>query len=210
MKRALAAVATAAIMLATAPQASANPCCSAGWHWFRRANPFTVTMLLSVTSGWQTPIAGAVADWSKSTKLNMVTTPGNSSLTARKNCAKTSGQVHVCNANYGNTGWAGLTEVTVDSRHHITQIRVRLNDATTPARYRRLVSCHEFGHSIGLAHNTRTSSCMKPGAGSRPHPDATDYAELAVIYRHLDTAMSQIGGSGGTRTIVIYDWIKPQ
>jgi len=210
MKRILSMAAVCAVLLSFAPQASASPCCYAGWHWFRKANPLTVTILLSVTSSWQTPISGAVADWSKSTKLNMVTTPGNSSLTARQNCSKTSAQVHVCDANYGNTGWAGLTEVTEDSRHHITEIRVRLNDAETPSRYRRLVACHEFGHSIGLAHNTRNSSCVKPGAGSRPHPDATDYAELAVIYRHLDTQLSQMAPSSGVRTIRIYDWVGQQ
>jgi len=206
MRRAFAVAAVAVVVLATAPQASASPCCYQGWHWRRSHNPFTVTLVLSLTSAWQTPIQAAATEWSKSDKFDMVTTPGNSSLSARKACAETSGEVHVCNANYGATGWAGLTEATLNGQH-IVRMRVRLNDAETPAVYRRLVSCHELGHSVGLGHNTRSTSCMKPGAGSRPHPDATDYAELDVIYHHLDSVAVP---AGTTRTVLIYDWVTPQ
>lgn len=185
--RRLAVAAITAVLLSFAPQASAAPCCAQGWHWRRAHNPFVINLVLSVTNAWQPQVNSAAAEWSTSDKFDMVSTPGSTSLRARRNCAMTSGAVHVCNANYGATGWAGLTEAAVRGGH-ILRMRVRLNDAETPMTYRRLVSCHELGHSAGLGHNSRNSSCMKPGAGSRPHPDATDYAELDVIYRHLDGA----------------------
>jgi predicted Zn-dependent protease len=204
MKRALAAAVAAVVMLAITPQASATPCCAIGWHWYRASTPFNVTVLMSVTSGWVKPVMGAAADWTASDVLNMTTAVGNTSRSARINCSYTGNYtVHICNANYGNTGWAGLTQAVVNSRHHIVKIRIRVNDATTPAAYRRLVSCHELGHSIGLGHNTRTSSCMRPGTGSRPHPDAIDFAELDRIYAHSDTAFASTEDLSGTRTITV-------
>jgi len=207
MKRLLAISLTAASILIFAPQAMAAPCCSIGWHWRRTANPFNVTLVLSITTAWQTPLNAAANEWStRSGKFDFVTTPGSTTRSARQNCAMTSGAVHVCNGHW-NAAWAGLTEARV-SGHHILAMRIRLNDAQTPARYRRLVSCHELGHSVGLAHNTRPSSCMRPGI-SRPHPDATDIAELNVIYRHLDGMSPTTADNSAVRTIRIA-WYAPQ
>jgi predicted Zn-dependent protease len=197
MKRLLAVAAVAAVLMSFSPQASAAPCCYEGWHWKRSHNPFTVTVLSSATNTWATPLARAAAEWSKSSKLNIRIVQGNKSSATRQACVETRGEVHFCNGNYGNTGWSGLTEATL-SGQHIVRIRIRVNDANTPAHFRRLISCHELGHSLGLAHNTRPTSCMRPGAGSTPHPDATDFAELNAIYRHLDRAASR---NTGTRTI---------
>ncbi len=203
MRRALAAAATAAIILALAPQASAAPCCSAGWHWKRSANPFVVTLLSSVQSQWVAPLTNAAAEWSQSDKFDMHIVQGSTSPATRNNCSETTGEVHVCNANYGATGWAGLTEMTLNGQH-IVKMRVRLNDFYTTARFRRLVACHELGHSVGLAHRTQSTSCMKPGEGSRKHPDGTDFAEIDRIYRHLDGAAPTTTNKTSTRTITSY------
>ena len=197
MKRYLAVAAVAAVLMSFAPQASAAPCCYQGWHWKRTHNPFTVTILSSVTSSWSVPLARAAAQWSRSSKFDMRIVAGAHGRATRQRCVETRGEVHVCNGNYGNVAWSGLTEATFVGQH-IVKMRIRLNDANTPARFHRLIACHELGHSVGLGHNNRATSCMRPGAGSDPHPDATDYAEINAIYRHLDRAASR---NTGTRTV---------
>ncbi len=209
MKRVLAVAAVAAIVMSFAPQASAAPCCYAGWHWRRAHNPFTITILSSVTSAWAKQLAASANTWSRSDKFDMNIVQGAKTRRARNRCVETSGEVHVCNGNYGATGWAGLTEVKL-SGHHILKIRIRFNDQETPANFRRLVSCHELGHSIGLGHNTRSSSCMKPGSGSRPRPDAIDFNEIDRIYKHLDAVATKNANTADNtvRTIRIYDWVR--
>jgi hypothetical protein len=209
MRRALAAAATAAIILALAPQASAAPCCYAGWHWKRASNPFVVTILSSVQSKWVTPLTNAVNEWSTSDKFDMHIVQGNTSAATRSNCGQTSGEVHVCNSNYGATGWAGLTELTLNGQH-IVKLRVRLNDYYTTPHFRRLIACHELGHSVGLGHRSQPSSCMMPGSGSRKHPDATDFAEIDAIYKHLDSVAAPTTTDNTTRTITFYDRVPPQ
>jgi len=138
----------------------------------------------------------------------MVIVPGDTSLHARTVCAETTRkEVHVCNADYGAVGWAGLTELT-ESGPHIVSIRVRINDHYVTSATERLVACHELGHSIGLGHRMQSTSCMKQGT-STPHPDSSDYAELDLIYKHLDGA-TPATADNTKRTIKIYDWATPQ
>src|SRR6266581_694312 len=153
-----------ALLLAFAPTTSAHAG-YIGWHWSRRANPFTVNVVLSTVNGYIAPVQGATTDWSKSTVLDMTFTVGNQSRTARNQCSFSTTHliVHACDFNYGPTGWAGLTEAHVNSSHHITAIRVRWNDYYVTSSFRRTVACHELGHTLGLSHRTESSSCMKQG-----------------------------------------------
>jgi hypothetical protein len=205
MKR-IAAAAIFVTLLTVAPPASANH--YAGWHWRRTSNPFTVTLVESITSKWKAPLENAANEWSTSSKFDFAFVPGNTSATARRSCAETQARVHVCTANYGAVGWAGLTELTLNG-HHIVKVRVRLNDYYVTSRgLRRLVSCHELGHTVGLAHRSESSSCMKQGM-TRAHPDAHDYQEINIIYKHLDGATA-LTADANARTIKIYDWATPQ
>jgi hypothetical protein len=204
MRRVLAVAATAVILLTFSPPAGAAPCCYAGWHWKRAANPFNVTLLASVQSKWMTPLTNAANEWSTSPIFDFHIVPGDTSLATRSSCAETSGnEVHVCNANYGATGWAGLTELTLNGQH-IVKIRVRLNDYYVTRTLRRLVACHELGHSVGLGHRSTPTSCMMPGSGSRKHPDATDFKEIKRIYAHSDGA-SPTTADRTSRTITFID-----
>src|SRR5438128_774800 len=101
MRRASIALAFA-LLVSVAPTTSAHAG-YIGWHWRRHVNPFTVTVVLSTTNAWMTPVQGATSDWSKSDVLDMTFTVGNQSQSARRNCgfSTTHLVVHACDFNYG-------------------------------------------------------------------------------------------------------------
>jgi hypothetical protein len=87
------------------------------------------------------------------------------------------------------------------SNWHITQGVVKLNDTYfNTARYntpewRNFVACQEVGHTLGLDHqdenfsNANLGTCMDytNSPASNQDPNAHDYAQLAEIYKHLDS-----------------------
>ena len=74
-----------------------------------------------------------------------------------KSCRPATGQVKVCNAAYGNTGWLGIAQIWVNG-NHITKGSVKVNDTyfngppyNIPA-WHSAVMDQEMGHTFGLAH----------------------------------------------------------
>jgi hypothetical protein len=184
------------IFFASTPFASANHSWG-GYHWARTANPFTLKVADNVGTSWDTYLNTTITDWSVSDVVDMVKVPGTVSA---QTCKPTLGQVNVCNAKYGNTGWLGIASIWANGLH-ITQGTVKLNDTyfntakyNTPA-WRNLVSCQEVGHTLGLDHqdenfsNANLNTCMDYTnlPTSNQHPNAHDYEELGIIYAHLDT-----------------------
>lgn len=167
------------------------------YHWARTANPFTLKLGDNVTSAWDATLATTASDWSLSSVLDTVVTPGQ---TNPKNCRAVKGRVEVCNSKYGKNGWLGIAQVWV-SGSHITQGVTKLNDTyfsttkyNTPA-WRNLVMCQEVGHTFGLDHqdedfnNPPLGTCMDYTSDPTPnqHPNQHDYDMLEEIYAHLDT-----------------------
>ena len=169
-----------------------------GYHWARTSNPFTVKLGDNVSSQWDSILATTASDWSQSTVLDTVIVAGGA---RPRNCRPTSGQVEVCNATYGNTGWLGVAQIWITGGTHITQGTVKLNDTyfNTPTynttAWRNLVSCQEVGHTLGLDHqdenfdNPNLGTCMDytSNPGTNQHPNKHDYDELVTIYSHLDS-----------------------
>lgn len=188
-----------------------------GYHWARLANPLTLKLGDNVSSTWDPYLASTSRDWSLSSVLDTTIVPGS---TNPKPCKPKSGQVQVCNSQYGFNGWLGMASVWV-SGSHIMQGTVKVNDSyfntatyNTPG-WRNLVMCQEVGHTFGLAHqdeifdNPNLGSCMdytndpdgtKKGQLSNEHPNQHDYDQLEAIYNgHLDatTTLSHlISGAG--------------
>ena len=169
-----------------------------GYHWARQSNPFTVKLGNNVGSLWQTSLTNASADWSQSTVLDTSIVTGG---TRPRNCRPTSGRDEVCSASYGNTGWLGLAQIWLTSGNHIAQGIVKLNDTYfspgsqyDTASWCALVTCQEIGHTFGLDHqdtnfnNANLGTCMDytNDPSTNQHPNAHDYAELDIIYSHLD------------------------
>ena len=198
----------AAVVAVLAFQAS--PSANHRWrryHWARTANPLNLNLGKNLTSPWSTGtyLSTASADWSLSDVLNTTVVAGG---TTPSTCAPTSGRVEVCNAAYGNTGWLGVAQIWITGGSHIVQGTVKVNDTyfNTPqyntSAWRQFVMCQEVGHEFGLDHqdtnfnNTNLGTCMDytndpdgsaTGQLSNLHPNAHDYAELDIIYSHLDS-----------------------
>lgn len=175
-----------------------------GFHWARQSNPFTVKLVDVVSGPWDSVLVTTSNDWSASSVLNTTIVPGSGSP---KSCRPIDGQVKVCNAAYGNTGWLGIAQVWLTTGNHIAQGTAKLNDTyhnsppynTTP--WRNLVSCQEVGHTFGLDHqdenfnNGNLGTCMDytnnpSGPPNNEHPNQHDYDQLVTIYSHLDSFTS--------------------
>lgn len=165
------------------------------YHWARTANPFTLKVVDSNTPDWDDNQAGAIADWSKSTVMDLVRETGDDSTRARKRCVMISGKIHSCNASYGNNGWLGLASINV-SGSHITQGTAKMNDSyfSSPSyneTARQHVMCQEIGHTFGLTHQDESgadlNTCMDySSALDNPSPNQHDYDQLVTSYSHLD------------------------
>lgn len=177
-----------------------------GYHWARTANPFTVVVGDNVSTVWDPYLDEAIADWSASSVLNLSKVPSSKS----KSCVPTAGRIDVCSAKYGSVGWLGIAQIWV-SGDHITKATTKLNDTyfaratyNTPA-YRRLVTCQEIAHDLGLDHqdevfdNVNLGTCMDytndpdGGAGGasttdlgNEHPNTHDFEQLESLYAHVD------------------------
>lgn len=65
---------------------------------------------------------------------------------------------------YGTTGWDGQT-TTFSSGSTISSATVRINGSYNTSYYSetglwKAISCHEFGHAIGMAHNTSSAASI--------------------------------------------------
>lgn len=202
------------------------------YHWARKSNPFTLKIHDNVhdtaAGAWDVYLIEAAEDataqapgyWNNSTHLRTDLFP-NSPLSSVKRCTSTTGQIEVCSAKYGRTGWLGVAGIWA-SGDHITKAYTKVNDTyfetasyNTPA-WRRMVMCQEIGHDFGLDHqdetfdNANLGTCMDytndpdGGAGGASSSDPSneypggahsDYTMLDEIYAHTDgtTTITAIG-----------------
>jgi len=202
------ALAALLALVAFSPAAKANHSWG-GYHWARTANPFTLQLGDNVSSTWDSILKTTSSDWSKSTVLDTPIVAGGANP---KNCRPTSGQVEVCNAEYGNNGWLGLAQIWVSGKH-ITQGATKVNDTYfNTAKYnttawRNLVMCQEVGHTLGLDHqdevfdNPNLGTCMDytNDPSTNQHPNRHDYDELAIIYSHLDSITTVSSASAANK-----------
>jgi hypothetical protein len=173
-----------------------------GYHWGRTANPFTLKVGNNVSSAWQSSFNSMVADWTKSTVVDIAAVPG--SVSNLRKCSPTLGRVEVCNYSYGRNGWLGIAQIWA-SGTHITQGVVKMNDtyyamaSYNKPEWRNLVMCQEVGHTLGLDHqdeafdNPNLGTCMDYtstplGPPNNEHPNTHDYDMLKSIYAHTDAA----------------------
>lgn len=204
-----------------------------GYHWARQSNPFTLKVVDSVTSQWDTYLDTANADWSASSILDLTKEPGSIDGKDRRRCTPVAGKIRACNATYGNNGWLGLAQIWVSADSHIAQGIAKMNDTYfnksyyNTAPWRKLVMCQEIAHDFGLNHqdedfyNANLGSCMDytndPDGGvggavaddpSNEHPNLHDYDQLETIYNaHLDaTTLRQTALSGNHGNVA--EWGK--
>jgi len=193
-----------AIVLAVAAPSFANHSWG-GYHWARKANPFTLKVGNNLTtSDWSGHLSQANSDW------NAGNTPVHSTVvsgTSNSNCAMVAGTIQVCNKSYGSNGWLGLASINLQSgTKHITQGTAKMNDTYfNTSTYnnkneREHVMCQEVAHVFGLDHQSTDGSslntCMdyfsntgsNAGSTASTKPNSHDYSELKTIYNHLDSS----------------------
>lgn len=213
----LAAIVTLVAMATLASTAFASHSWS-NYHWARTSSPFSPPLALgsNITSNWTSYVQTASNDWSADPYAavygnNPVRTALAAGGTSARKCRANTGRVEVCNASYGKNGWLGLASIWVSSSH-ITQGTVKLNDSyfnlakyNTPI-WRGVVACQEIGHTLGLDHQDESGAnlhtCMdyaNSPDSANTHPNAHDYEQLAIIYRHLDGSTT-IGASSPTNS----------
>ena len=203
----LALCAGVASVLAIASTANASHSWN-NYHWARTAQNFPLQVIDSTTPDWDGELAQTVADWSKSTALNLTVTSFDDSSRTRRRCNAEIGQIRVCNDSYGNNGWLGLASINIDSNGHITQGTAKMNDSYSSyfavQDERDHVMCQEVGHLFGLGHTSEDGSsqntCMDYSSSpNSTRPNQHDYDQLASIYAHTDSynSYAAVGGGGG-------------
>ena len=199
-RRALLAAAVMAVVFAATSSADHS---WGGYHWRMTGSALNLNVGDNVSSAWDAYLVEAIADWNRSSVLNLTKVAGG---TRPRNCRPTSGRIEACNDRYGNTGWLGVAQIWL-SGGHISQAITKLNDSYfntatyNKPEWRRLVTCQEIAHDFGLDHqdenfsNANLGSCMdytnNPlGPPSNEHPNSHDYQQLEIIYSHVDSAAS--------------------
>ncbi len=199
-RRALLAAAVMAVLFAATSSADHS---WGGYHWPFNGSTLSLNVGDNVSSAWDAYLDEAIADWNVSSVLNLTKVAGG---TRPRNCRATAGRIEACSERYGNTGWLGIAQIWL-SGGHISQAITKVNDtyfntATyNKPEWRRLVMCQEIAHDFGLDHqdenfnNANLGSCMdytsNPlGPPSNEHPNAHDYAQIEIIYSHVDSAAS--------------------
>jgi len=181
----------------TAAPAQANHAWGS-YHWSTTNGVVAKTIYSSLTSDWSGNLTTANNDWNVSTHLQNTVVAGPTDSVSRKKCTMVAGAIKVCNAAYGNNGWAGLASINI-SGSHITQGTAKMNDtyeAGAPAAERQGVMCQEVGHDFGLGHqdenftNANLGTCMDytNDWSTNQKPNQHDWDQLNTIYNHADSA----------------------
>jgi len=176
------------------------------YHWARTSNPFTLTVIDSMTSDWDDNLDLAISDWDDSSVMNLVEEAGSSSTSVRRRCGAVTGEIRACNYTYGNNGWLGVAQIWAKGSH-ITRGTAKMNDTyfASPSydeTARSHVVCQEIGHLFGLDHQDESgadlNTCMDyADALDNPSPNAHDYEMLETIYAHLDNTTTVASAPAG-------------
>ena len=173
------------------------------YHWARTSNPFALKLGDNVDSAWDSYLGTTSSEWSKSSVLDTTIVAGQGG----KNCRAQTGRVEVCNRTYGFNGWLGLAQIWI-SGSHITKGTTKMNDSYfnlpqyNNADEKLHVVCQEVGHTFGLDHQDESGlslgTCMDYSSSpSSTLPNAHDYAQLEIIYAHLDSTTTVASSADG-------------
>ena len=194
-----------AIVFATALSATHS---WGGYHWARTTPQFTLKLGDNMTTGWKPLLAQTSSDWNSGNSAVLTAIVAGQS---NKRCAMVAGTTQVCNGTYGNNGWLGLASINISGGTHITQGSAKMNDTYfNTSKYnnpneRLHVVCQEVAHTFGLDHQSTDGSslntCMdyfsntgvNAGSTLSTTPNAHDFAELNIIYQHLDSTTTVAG-----------------
>ncbi len=119
------------------------------FHWNRYGS--SVTILVRNTAQYRTEASQAINDWNNNTILDIPQVDYHTDIS-------------VFDGNYGDTGWAGLAEISYSSNNgHLTHGHARLNYYyPSSSTFKQGIFCQEIGHTFGLDH-ANDGGCMGLG-----------------------------------------------
>lgn len=163
-------------------------------YWPSEGKGLTVTVINALDDKWQSTFSRAVMDWNKgSSSVAKSVSIMEEAGTYDPNCKAPENKIMVCNGDYGETKWRGITESTEDFQGLIYSTTARMNEyylLNMDSGAWLYTMCHELGHTIGLAHtdenfnNADLGDCMDytNNLGTNAKPTSLNFQKLFALY----------------------------
>ena len=199
-------IAMPAMVITVAVTASVSALADNQWGSYRwKEAPLTLEIVDNTTNDrywWASHLSTANDDWDFGTTTAGRTTGDVVEITRSSGtntaCDPVSGNVQVCNDNYGNNGWLGIAQIWISrgKNKYIVAGVAKMNDFYHDKSpyysdsWRQLVMCQEVAHTFGLDHqdesfdNTNLGTCMDytSNPSGNEHPNQHDYDQLEMMY----------------------------
>lgn len=189
------------------------------WKRDKKEQGLKLTIVNSLSSDWNKYLTLALNDWGKSTSVEFdVVSEELSSDEPEESffCGHRLGKIRVCNGFRGETGWAGINQVSysysLSSSNVVKTIKssvavmndTYLNKASDHEK--RYTACHEIGHGLSLGHrdvdktNSDLGTCLDytNNFAANISPDEIDFEMLREKYGEISNR--GLRGLQNTRT----------
>jgi hypothetical protein len=211
LKRTRAATLACGIAIAAIVSAASPAMADHEWNRYKwREQPLDLVLVDNHSSAdWSNRLGVAAMDWQDGFGFDGYRYPPVVILSIENgknaSCNPVSGNVQVCNGDYGETGWLGVASIWTRGTTIIAGT-AKLNDTYhnyppyNDSSWRQLVICQEVAHTFGLDHqdenfnNDNLGTCMDYTSSpeGNEHPNQHDYDQLELMY---GTSTSEEDGS---------------
>lgn len=176
------------------------------WKRDKKEQGLKLTIVNSLSSDWNQYLTQALDDWGKSPSVEFdVLSEDLSSDEPEESfyCGHRLGKIRVCNGFHGETGWAGINQVSysysLSSNNAVKTIKssvavmndTYLNKASDDEK--QYTACHEIGHGLSLGHrdvdqtNPNLGTCLDytNNFAANISPDEIDFEMLKEKYGEI-------------------------
>lgn len=176
-----------------------------------------LTLQNALDETWQQPFQLAVADWNESPALTLTT----QRVAVDHTCTPVPGVMVVCNGNFGETGWVGINENSIQGGYIIESVS-KMNEfylRNANAAHRRFTMCHEIGHGLGLPHtdenpyNRNLGDCLDytDDPEENLYPGEVNFDKVAELYLTRRFLRTKEDGTLVEKTVrYVRDELKPE